>query len=277
MTQVNFIRGRTRMFGIVGDPIAQVRSPEMITWELQRRGIDALLVPLHVPAADFEQTMAALMRLANFGGFVITVPFKTRAMALADRLGLQAQAMGGINVLVRRSDGGWSADMLDGMGCVAAFKQRGIAIEGRSLMVLGLGGAGGAIACAMAAQRPRKMRLHDLSAERCRFISSCITKISPTTQVETGPPRVDDADVLINATPVGMLADARLPLQVSALPPRLVVFDAIVMPEQTPLIELAEQCGCTVVRGREMMLGQIPQLVDRLLDPEAIAAAPELP
>jgi shikimate dehydrogenase len=144
-------------------------------------------------------------------------------------------------------------------------------------MVLGLGGAGGAIACAMAAQRPRKMRLHDLSAERCRFISGCITKISPTTQVETGPPRVDDADVLINATPVGMLADARLPLQVSTLPPRLVVFDAIVMPEQTPLIELAEQCGCTVVRGREMMLGQIPQLVDRLLDPEAIAAAPELP
>jgi len=54
MTQVNFIRGRTRMFGIVGDPIAQVRSPEMITWELQRRGVDALLVPLHVPAADFE-------------------------------------------------------------------------------------------------------------------------------------------------------------------------------------------------------------------------------
>ena len=273
MTQVNFIRGRTRMFGIVGDPIAQVRSPEMITWELQRRGVDALLVPLHVPAADFEQTMACLMRLVNFGGFVITVPFKTRAMALADRFGLQAQVMGSINVLVRRTDGRWSADMLDGMGCVAAFKQRGIRIADRSLTILGLGGAGGAIACAMAAERPRQMHLHDLSAERRQFISQCVARISPSTRIETGPPRIDDADVLINATPVGMLADARLPLDVTALPPHLVVFDAIVMPEQTPLLDLAERCGCTVVRGREMMLGQIPQLVDRLLDPDAITAS----
>lgn len=56
------------MFGIVGDPIAQVRSPEMITWELQRRGVDAVLVPLHVPEEQFEALMPALMRLVNFGG-----------------------------------------------------------------------------------------------------------------------------------------------------------------------------------------------------------------
>ena len=100
-----------------------------------------------------------------------------------------------------------------------------------------------------------------------------MARISPGTRVESGPPRIDDADVLINATPVGMLADARLPIDVTTLPPQLVVFDAIVMPEQTPLLGLAERCGCTVVRGRGMMLGQIPQLVDRLLDPDAITAA----
>jgi len=90
MQQVDFIQGRTRMFGIIGDPIAQVRSPEMITWEFQRRGVDAVLVPLHVPAADFDGVMPALMRLANFGGFVLTIPFKARALVFADRLGLQA-------------------------------------------------------------------------------------------------------------------------------------------------------------------------------------------
>ena len=47
--QVDFIKGSSRMFGIIGDPIAQVRSPEMITWELQKRGVDAILVPMHVP------------------------------------------------------------------------------------------------------------------------------------------------------------------------------------------------------------------------------------
>ncbi|MFM7343365.1 MAG: hypothetical protein ACKO3Q_11945, partial [Betaproteobacteria bacterium] len=107
MSQVDFIKGRTRMFGIVGDPIAQVRSPEMITWELQRRGVDAVLVPLHVPEAQFEALMPALMRLANFGGFVLTIPFKSRALAFADLLGLQAQVLGGLNLLVRRADGRW--------------------------------------------------------------------------------------------------------------------------------------------------------------------------
>lgn len=277
MQQVDFIQGRTRMFGIVGDPIAQVRSPEMITWEFHRRGVDAVLVPIHLPAADFDAVMPALMRLANFGGFVLTVPFKTRALRLADRQSVQAQTLGSINLLVRRSDGGWSGDILDGMGCVGAFIKRGIAIEGRSLMVLGLGGAGGAIACAMAAERPRLIRLHDLSPERCQFIGRCIGRISPSTRVEIAPARVDDVDVLIHATPVGMLSDARLPLDVQSLPQALVVFDAVVMPEQTPLLDLAERCGCTLVKGREMMLAQIPQLVDRFLDPDAITVDGSVP
>jgi shikimate dehydrogenase len=270
VNQVDFISGKTRMFGIVGDPIVQVRSPEMITWELHRRGVDAVLVPVQVPAAQFESVMPALMRLANFDGFVLTIPFKTRALAFADRLGLQAQVLGAVNLLVRRPDGHWSGDMFDGMGCVAAFEKRAIAIEGRRLMIMGLGGAGGAIACAMAARRPQRIRLHDLSAQRCEFIKSCIARISPATAVEAGPPTVEGMDVLINATPVGMLDDARLPLVVQSLPPSLVVFDAIVMPEQTPLLALAEQCGCSVVRGREMMLGQIPRLVDGLLNPDAV-------
>jgi shikimate dehydrogenase len=265
------------MFGIVGDPIVQVRSPEMITWEFHRRGIDALLVPLHVPTAEFDAIMPALMRLPNWDGFVLTIPFKTRAMAFADHVGGQAQVLGSLNLLVRRSDGRWSGDMLDGMGCVAAFESRGISIEGRRLMIIGLGGAGGAIACAMAARRPQHLRIYDLSAQRCEFIQSCIAGISPETVVEIGPPTARAIDILINASPVGMLDDARLPLEVQALPADLVVFDAIVMPEQTPLLALAERCGCTVVRGREMMLGQIPKLVDGFVSPESIGPCAVVP
>ena len=66
----------------------------------------------------------------------------------------------------------------------------------------------------------------------------------------------------MNATPVGMLDDARLPIAVDAFPRELVVFDAIVKPERTPLLALAESCGCVTVRGREMMLGQIAKIVD---------------
>jgi shikimate dehydrogenase len=69
----------------------------------------------------------------------------------------------------------------------------------------------------------------------------------------------------MNASPVGMLSDARLPLAATKFDKNLVVFDAIVMPENTPLLTLAQNCGCELVRGREMMLGQISRLVDYFL------------
>jgi shikimate dehydrogenase len=92
-----------------------------------------------------------------------------------------------------------------------------------------------------------------------------VKEISPKTVVEVGISRCDGVDVLMNASPVGMLSDARLPLEVEKFSKDLVVFDAIVMPENTPLLTLAQNCGCEVVRGREMMLGQISRLVDYFL------------
>jgi shikimate dehydrogenase len=80
--------------------------------------------------------------------------------------------------------------------------------------------------------------------------------------VRVEPPRLEGVDVLMNATPVGMLDDPRLPIDAARLPPELVVSDAIVKPERTPLLALAEDCGCTVVHGREMMRGQIARIVD---------------
>jgi shikimate dehydrogenase len=80
--------------------------------------------------------------------------------------------------------------------------------------------------------------------------------------VEVAMPRVDDVDVLLNVSPVGMLGDARLPIAVERLPAHLVVFDAIVKPDRTPLLRLAHEYGCTIVYGREMMRGQIYRMVD---------------
>lgn len=269
--QVDFIRGSTRMFGIVGDPINQVRSPEMVTWAFHQRGMDAIVVPLHVRSDDFDRMMPALMHLANFEGFILTVPFKARALKFADRVGAQGRLLGSINQLVRRADGGWSGDMFDGMGCVAAFRCRNVWIHGKRLMLIGLGGAGSAIATAMAAERPAFMRIYDLDPARCAQAKDHIEHISPSTEVQIGQPIVDGMDMLLNASPVGMLNDPNLPISASTLPPHLVVFDAITKPEDTPLLRLAIACGCTVIRGREMMNGQIAKLVDGFLDPGAVA------
>jgi shikimate dehydrogenase len=103
-------------------------------------------------------------------------------------------------------------------------------------------------------------------ATRCARVAETVRRISPGTKVELGPPAVDGTDVLMNASPVGMLGDPRLPLEVNTLPAALVVFDAIVKPEVTPLLALAQRCGCRFVQGREMMRGQIARMVDFFLD-----------
>lgn len=260
--QVDFVNGSTRLFGIVGDPIAQVRSPEMVTWALRRRGLDAVLVPIHVREAEFDAVLPALMRVANLDGLVFTIPFKQRACALAASLGAQARAVGAINALARGADGRWHGEIFDGLGCVEALRRAGVAVGGARAMLMGLGGAGTAIAAALAAERPALLRIFDLDASRCERAAAMLRTASPETEVVVGPPVVDGMDVLLNATPVGMLDDARLPFEVPRLPASLVVFDAIVMPERTPLLAHAEACGCRTVRGREMMRGQIARIVD---------------
>ena len=106
------------------------------------------------------------------------------------------------------------------------------------------------------------MRIHDIDADRARALAAKVAHAHPGVDVTAGAPVIDGVDVLVNASPVGMLADARLPIDVASLPRELVVLDAIVKPERTPLIALAERCGCTTVFGREMMRGQIAQMVD---------------
>ena len=259
---VRLVSGRTRLFGIVGDPIEQVRSPEMFTAEFHRRGRDAVLVPIHVRPDNFDAGVAALLKLGNLDGLVFTIPYKARAVRFAAALGANAQIVGAINALARAADGRWKGDIFDGLGCVEAFRRRGVEFGGRRVMLLGAGGAGSAIAVAVAFEHPRSLRIYDPDAARARVLSEKVKRVDSRVPVETGAPLVADIDILLNASPVGMLDDARMPIDADSLPRGLVVFDAIVTPERTKLLALAEDCGCATIYGREMMRGQIDAMVD---------------
>ena len=260
--EVDFVSGRTRVYGIVGDPIEQVRSPEMITAEFVRRGIDALMIPVHVRPADFDACLAQLKRVQNLDGLVFTIPYKRTAVALADDIGDHARTIGAINALARRRRGRWVGDIFDGMGCVEAFRRRGYAIRGQRLMLIGAGGAGAAIGIAMAHEHPRSMRLFDIDPQRAADLAVSIRTVDASIDVDVGEPVTTGIDILLNASPVGMLTDPRTPVDISAVEPQVIVFDAIVKPEPTKLLSLAQTRGCRTVFGREMMRGQISKIVD---------------
>jgi shikimate dehydrogenase len=263
--EVDYISGKTRVFGIVGHPIEQVRSPEMFTAEFRRRGQDAILVPLHVLPEDFDAALPQLLRVQNLDGLVFTIPYKVRACAFADVMGGQGRVVGAINALARGGDGRWRADIFDGLGCVEAFRRRDIAFASKRVMLVGAGGAGSAIAVAVGCERPASLRIFDVDTERAAALRNKVAYANPGLDVQLGAPTTQGIDILLNASPVGMLGDARLPIAAATLPRELVVFDAVVKPERTPLLTLAETCGCMTVYGREMMRGQISRMVDFFL------------
>jgi shikimate dehydrogenase len=266
--EVDYVSGRTRMFGIVGDPIEQVRSPELVSAEFRRRRSEAIMVPLHVLPGDFDRVVPALKALPNLGGLVFTIPYKVLACAFADELSQQARVVGAINVLGRGADGRWRGDILDGLGCVEGFRRRGLGFADQRVCLIGAGGAGSAVGVALAAEGPRAIRLFDIDTAKAEALAAKLRATAPQAVVTLGPPTVEGIDILMNASPVGMLDDPRMPIEAASLPASLIVFDAIVKPERTRLLALAEKSGCRVVTGREMMRGQIAKMVDFFGYPE---------
>jgi len=132
-------------------------------------------------------------------------------------------------------------------------------------MLLGAGGAGSAIAIAIGGERPAALRIYDVDVARAEALVRKVVHANPGVEATAGAPTASGVDILLNASPVGMLGDARMPFEAATLPPELVVFDAIVKPERTPLLALAESCGCTTLYGREMMRGQISRMTDFFL------------
>jgi len=193
--QVDYLSGKTRVFGIVGDPIEQVRSPEMITAEMTGRGHDAVLVPMHVLPADFDALVPQLMRMRNLGGLVFTIPYKARACALASDLGPQARIVGAINALARGAQGRWRGEIFDGQGCVEAFRRRGIALRGKHVMLIGAGGAGSAIAAAVAFEAPASLTIHDADAARAHSLAAAVTRGSRARPSSIGPIRARSASM----------------------------------------------------------------------------------
>jgi len=261
MEEVSYVSGETRIFGIVGHPIAQVRSPEMVTAELVRRGHNAILIPIDVLPEEFDACLAQLMRVGNLDGLIFTIPFKQAACRLASALGEQAQRVGVINALARGRDG-WVGEVFDGLGCVEAFRQAGHSFANQRVMLIGAGGAGRAIAFAIAHEGPKSIRIFDIDADRASRLAESLAATDPKIDARFGEPTVEAIDILLNASPVGMLSDPRMPIEAERIPPSVIVFDAIVKPELTRLLALAQQSGCRTLFGRQMMHGQIRKVVD---------------
>jgi shikimate dehydrogenase len=254
------ISGATRLYVILGDPIAKVRSPEAFNRGFERHGIDAVLLPLECAPEDLAATVDGLKRARNLDGLIFTMPHKAAALALVDEASETARRVGAINIARRDVAGRWRGDMFDGRGFVRGLERKGLAARGRRAALLGAGGAGRAIAFALAEAGVASLSVHDLDAAKSGALAADLERAHPALEVRAGQARAGEFDLLVNATPTGMKPDDPLPWPVDRLGPEAIVGDVTTKPEVTPFLAAARARGCATVGGRDMVEGQLGEL-----------------
>jgi len=262
MTSNVHIDGATRLYAIVGDPIAQVRSPQTITAAFVARALNAILIPAHVPSERFDDVMPGLLALGNLDGLIATVPFKARIVRYADHLGRTARLIGALNVMRREADRSWSGDMFDGAGFVRGAQRKGERLRGRRVALFGAGGAGSAIACELAAAGVASIDLVDVQRDRAEALAAKLAGAFPECRIGAADAKPADADMVVNASPIGMRPGDGMPADLGPLATDTLVGDVIVSDSPTPMIRHAIRCGCHWVDGNEMHAGQIDAIAD---------------
>jgi len=261
------ISGSTRVFLILGDPVAQVRAPEVFNHLFAKHGVDAVLVPAQVAPADFDGFVAQALKARNIGGLWLAIPHKTAMVHLldhCDRLGRSAEA---VNAARRNADGTLEGALFDGVGFTKALAHFGIPVPGRKVLVVGVGGGGVAIATSLAASMASsrasndagRIALFDNSPGRTEEVAQRLRDGFGVDVVSVGTPDPAGYDLVVNATPLGLKAGDPLPFDVDRLDAGSSVVDILMKNQPTPLLRACHAHGVVAHPGFEMMVQQVPE------------------
>ena len=247
----------TRLFGVIGHPIAHSLSPAMHAAAFRSLRLDALYGAFDVPPASLRPVLRALI-LAGVEGLNVTVPLKSAVLPLMDRLDASASAAGAVNTIVVRGRRtvGYNTD---GAGFVRALRELGWRPGARHVVVLGAGGAARAVAWKLSHLRwCRTLTIANRRVARAQQLARWLRRQNPTLRVQAcalSAVNLKHADLLVNATTVGMRPGDPPPADVSALPREAVVYD-LIYNRPTALAAEARRRGCVAAGGASMLLYQ---------------------
>ena len=256
------ISGSARICGVIGDPIEHTMSPVMHNAAFEKLGLDYVYVPFRVKREDLGRAING-MRALNIRGLNVTIPHKVAAIPFLDELDPLAEKIGAINTIVN-NDGRLKGYNTDANGFLQALRERGIEPGGKNVVILGAGGASRAISFTLAENSADMVILNrlqemdwaeELAGRISRIFKKGVKALELNEENLTGV--MEGADILVNATSVGMIPDVgETPVAARLLKSGLVVFDAVYNPIKTRLLAEAEEAGAETVSGLDMLVWQ---------------------
>lgn len=251
------ITGKTVVAGVTGRPVAHSLSPILHNAWLAAAGIDGVYVAFPLEGDDFE-AFARGLRGGVVRGLNVTIPFKERALAVADEASDLARLSGAANVLTFEADGRILAQNTDGAGMLHAFAVQapGWAADAGPVVVLGAGGAArGAVAALVSAGAPEVFVVNRTLARAEAIADALGPKVTALPLDHVGDV-LSQATAVINATSAGLSGQGQLDVPLARTSETAVIMDMVYKPLETPFLAQARALGRSTVDGLEMLIGQ---------------------
>lgn len=253
------ISGKSAVYALIGDPVDHSMSPVIQNAAFRSAGIDAVYVPFQVMRSALRSSIQGL-RALGVRGFNVTAPHKMSVVKYLDRLESSAADIGSVNT-VSCENGVFRGYNTDGLGALNALKEVDVSPGGKSILILGAGGASRAIAHVFASNAS-SIWLVNRTIEKAKKLAARLRRkfgvnVECTHLSGKSIRRlVEQADILVNASSMGTDGKADPPIMAEWLRAEQCVFDVVYRPFQTKLLELAAQAGATSVTGLDMLVNQ---------------------
>jgi shikimate dehydrogenase len=253
------ISGKTEVFAVIGDPIEHTLSPAMHNAAFEHLKLDFVFLAFRVTPDELETAVRGI-RALGIRGLNVTMPHKNSVTEFLDEADPSVRFLRAANTILNQH-GRLRGFNTDGIGAITALKNNGVSLAGQKVLLLGAGGAAKAIAFSLA-KEVDELCILNRDSVKARELAGALKSFGKKIVGNEMSPKLvqqelQDSDVLINATSVGMTAYASESLvEPDWLTPELTVMDIVYNPVETRLIRIARGAGAKVINGLEMLLYQ---------------------
>jgi 3-dehydroquinate dehydratase/shikimate dehydrogenase len=245
--RIEQVDAATRVYGVVGDPIAHSLSPAIMNAAFRRENVNAVFLALH---AKTLKDLLTCVREIPIHGISVTMPYKEAILPHLDNTDSHSTKIGACNTVVRAQDGKLYGFNTDASGVIRPLERRLSTLEGARILVIGAGGAARAAVFGLKERGCEVYILNRSAAPAKKLAHQAHARIMKRPDLKKIA-----FDVIINATPVGMGNTRETPLQEKEINARY-VFDMVYDPAETRLLKLAKERGAQAIPGIEMFVHQ---------------------
>lgn len=241
---------------IIGDPVAQAATPDIWNEQFKQEHKDMACIPVHLHPNGLTAFMEMVRHADNIPGFISTIPHKAMIPALCDICSFEVELLGVANSIRKNKDGKFECAMFDGKGMISAIVAKGGIVAGGSLLIIGCGAAGSAIAFEALGVGALKIVVMDKNIALAERISGQLKTAFPDRDIRTSEREHKNYSVIVNASPQGSQSTDDAPYPIDGLPMETIIADAITEPRPTAWLAQADKRGMTTVDGQEMAAAQ---------------------